>query len=81
MMGSKQRHFRPIDTLTLGDLVLADHFYRHLDRMLDLEFVRDLVADCCAAGGRQPIDPVVFFKLQLVIVPASPSGSAPSRAS
>jgi len=29
--------------------------------------VRDLVADRYAAGGRPSIDPVVFFKLQLVM--------------
>jgi transposase len=67
MMGCKERHFEPIDALTLHELVPADHFYRHLDRTLDLTFVRELVADCYAAGGRPSIDPVVFFKLQLVL--------------
>jgi hypothetical protein len=67
MMGNKARRFDPIDGLTLADLVPADHFYRHLERSLDLSFVRDLVADCYATGGRPSIDPVVFFKLQLVM--------------
>lgn len=67
MMGSKVRSFGPIDALTLDDLVPADHVYRHLDRVLDLSFVRELVTDCYAAGGRPSIDPVVFFKLQLVM--------------
>jgi transposase len=53
--------------LSLEDLVPANHFYRHLDRTLDLSFVRDLVAPCYAAGGRPSIDPVVFFRLQLVM--------------
>ena len=44
-----------------------DHFYRHLERTLDLTFVRDLAADCYASGGRPSIDPVVFFKLHLVM--------------
>jgi transposase len=36
--------------------------------MLDLAFVRQLVQDCYVAGlGRPSIDPVVFFKLQLVM--------------
>src|SRR5436189_12127 len=52
---------------SLGALVPADHFYRHLDRTLDLSFVRDLVQDAYAAGGRPSIDPVVFFKLQLIL--------------
>ena len=67
MMGSKARSFDPIDGLTLADLVPADHFYRHLERALDLSFVHGLVADCYAAGGRPSIDPIVFFKLQLVM--------------
>src|SRR5918911_2418558 len=67
MMGRKERQFTPLAFLTLEDLVPPDHFYRHLDRMLDLSFVRDLVAPCYAAGGRPSIDPVVFFRLQLVM--------------
>jgi transposase len=67
MMGLKERQFAPLDHLSLDDLVPADHFYRHLDRTLDLSFVRDLVAPCYAAGGRPSIDPVVFFRLQLVL--------------
>ena len=66
-MGSKVRSFGPTDGLTLEDLVPADHFYRHLERSLDLSFVRDLVRDCYASGGRSSVDPVVFFKLQLVM--------------
>jgi len=50
-------------TVSLEDLVPADHFYRHLDAKLDLSFVRTWVQDCYAAGGRPSIDPVVFFKL------------------
>lgn len=67
MMGNKARRFDPIDGLTLADLVPTDHFYRHLERALDLSFVRDLVADSYAAGGRPSIDPVVVFKLQRVM--------------
>jgi transposase len=67
MMGTKLRVFAPIEALALDALVSAESFYRQLDRALDLSFVRDLVADCYAAGGRPSIDPVVFFKLQLVM--------------
>ena len=49
-------------------LVQAGHFYRYLDAKLDLAFVRELVAERYAAGGRPSIDPVVFFTLQLVTV-------------
>jgi transposase len=67
MMGYKQRSFDLIEAYTLEELVPADHFYRHVERRLDLSFVRELVADCSAPAGRPSIDPVVFFKLQLVL--------------
>jgi transposase len=67
MMGSKERVFAPVERVTLEDLVPPDHFYRHLERVLDLRFVRPLVAPYYAAAGRPSIDPVVFFKLQLVM--------------
>src|ERR1044072_3102085 len=54
-------------SVSLEDLVPADHFYRFLDAKLDLSFVRGWVQDCYAAGGRPSIDPVVFFKLQLIL--------------
>jgi transposase len=67
MMGHKERQFTPLEHLTLEDLVPPTHFYRLLDRTLDLSFVRELVAPCYAAGGRPSIDPVVFFRLPLVL--------------
>src|SRR5947207_3744325 len=67
MMGRKERAFSPLPPLTLEALVPADHFYRHLERSLDLGFVRALVRDAYAESGRPSIDPVVFFKLQLVL--------------
>src|SRR5579864_1623409 len=67
MMGTKARIFAPIAVVSLEDLVPLSHFYRHLDHVLDLSFVRDLVKPTYARGGRPSIDPVVFFKLQLVM--------------
>jgi transposase len=52
---------------SLDTLVPADHFYRHLERCLDLSFVRDLVRDTYASGGRPSIDPIIFFKLHLIL--------------
>ncbi len=67
MMGTKARHFAPLINVSLEELVPQDHFYRHLERSLDLSFVRELVQESYAGGGRPSIDPVVFFKLQLVM--------------
>src|SRR3712207_3564703 len=67
VMGTKVRGFAPLPPLSLEDLVPPDHLYRHLERSLDLAFVRDLVRGAYADPGRPSIDPVVFFKLQLVM--------------
>ena len=53
--------------VSLEAMVPADHVYRHLEATLDLGFVRDLVKEAFAERGRPSIDPVVFFKLQLVM--------------
>jgi transposase len=53
--------------VSLEDLVPQDHFYRHLEAKLDLSFVREWVRELYAERGRPSIDPVVFFKLQLVM--------------
>src|SRR5215204_753906 len=68
MLGPPKRRVadQPV-TVTLEDLVPTDHFYRHLDAQLDLSFVRDWVRDRYAERGRPSIDPVVFFKLQLIM--------------
>jgi len=67
MMGVKAREFATHHSISLEHLVPATHFYRHLETKLDLAFVRELVQDCYKAGGRPSIDPVVFFKLQLIL--------------
>jgi transposase len=67
MLSIKARTFTPLGPRSLEDLVPADNFYRSLDAKLDLSFVRAWVTDCYAERGRPSIDPVVFFKLQLII--------------
>ncbi len=67
MMGTKARNTAPLSNISLEDLVPQDHLYRHLDQKLDLSFVREFVQETYAQGGRPSIDPIVFFKLQLVM--------------
>ena len=68
MMGIKERRFDPLPyEISLEDLVPKDNFYRRLEAALDLSFVRDLVRPLYARGGRPSVDPVVFFRLQLVM--------------
>ncbi len=52
MMGSKQRNFVPLIQVSLEELVPQDHFYRHLERTLDLSFVYEFVKETYAGGGR-----------------------------
>jgi transposase len=67
MLGQKQRLFKTHIALSLDDLVPANHFYRGVEAKLDLSFVRDLVKGCYSLIGRPSIDPIVFFKLQLIM--------------
>jgi hypothetical protein len=58
---------RPV-LASLETLVPKDHFYRRLEQVLDLSFVRDWVKDCYAEAGRPSVDSIVFFKLQMVML-------------
>jgi transposase len=53
--------------VSLEDLVPPNNFYRHLEAKLDLSFVREWTRGLYAERGRPSIDPVVFFKLQLIM--------------
>jgi transposase len=68
MLGpAKPRRLDEPIAVSLEELVPANHFYRHLEAKLDLSFVRNWVQDLYAERGRPSIDPVIFFKLQLVM--------------
>ncbi len=57
-MGTKERNFRSLpDDISLEELVPKEDFYRRLEERLDLY----------SPSGRPSIDPVVFFKLQLIL--------------
>jgi transposase len=66
MLGHKARDFRPLTAVSLEDLVPEYNFFRQLDQSLDLSIIRDLVCDLYSEIGRPSIDPIVFFKLQLI---------------
>ena len=66
MLGHKTRNFRQHESISLEDLVPKDNFYRQVERSIDLGFVRDLANEFYSDIGRPSIDPVVFFKLQLI---------------
>lgn len=68
MMGTKTRLFKTHTQINLEQLVPADNFYRKLESRVDLSFVRELVAPFYTPCGRPSVDPVVFFKLQLIML-------------
>ena len=57
----------PIRLQELAMLGLAETFYRGLETRLDLSVVREWGTEHYADRGHPLIDPVVFFKLQLVM--------------
>ena len=68
MLGpAKPRRVSAPIAVSLDELVPPNHFYRHLEVKLDLSFVRAWVTDRYADRGRPSVDPVVFFKLQLIM--------------
>ena len=51
MMGKKERHFAPLINVSFEDLVPLNHFYRHLEKSLDLSFVREICSRECPLLG------------------------------
>jgi transposase len=66
MLGCKARDFRQHESISLEDLVPADNFYRQVERSIDLSFVREWAVEFYSSIGRPSVDPMVFFKLQLI---------------
>ena len=66
MLGHKDREFKPLTAICLEDLVPEDNFYRQVEQSMDLSFVLELADKFYARVGRPSVDPVVFFKLQLI---------------
>jgi transposase len=66
VLGHKARNFRQHVSISLEDLVPQDNFYRQVERSIDLSFIRDLANEFYSSLRRPSIDPLVFFKLQLI---------------
>jgi transposase len=67
MVGSQNRWREDIFVACpLRDLVPDDHILRRVDRVLDLSWLREEVADCyCPDNGRPSIDPEAALRLML----------------
>ena len=65
MIGKKKYEPKMMYTITLEELVPGDHFYRSLDKALDMHFIYKECEQMYGKTGNPSIDPVVFFKMIL----------------
>jgi len=63
MQGKKLYEEKLFTQIHLSYRIPKDNYYRNLKKKLDLRFIYKLTKDYYGVGGKQSIDPVVFFKL------------------
>ncbi len=67
MQGQQDSQRVLFDTIDLESLVPEDHLLRRIDAGIDFDFIYDVTKDLyCADNGRSSIDPVLFFRTQLI---------------
>lgn len=67
MQGKQRYHQALFVSIDLDQFVPKDNRLRKIDQILDLSFVRALTKDrYCEKDGRPSVDPVVFFKMQVI---------------
>jgi len=66
MMGIKSYQERMFYNFSLSGKVPQDHLVRTLNEVLDLRFVRELVAGKYSHTGQRSVDPEVLFKMMLI---------------
>lgn len=66
MVGQKRLKPKVFYTFSLSRMVPEEDFYRRLDRVLDLSFLYKECKDLYGKTGNPSIDPVVFFKIQII---------------
>lgn len=66
MQGNKNFQERLFTNFQLSERIPEDNFYRKLNEVLDLGFVKQATRTYYGKEGQQSIDPIVFFKLMLI---------------
>jgi len=67
MQGRKQYERRLFSMVNLDEMIPENHLLVRLDRAISLDFIYDLTSELyCSRNGRPSIDPVLFFRMQLV---------------
>jgi transposase len=65
-MVGKRKFTQNCLSVAVADYIPKDNIYRRLKQVLDLSFLYDIVKPYYGKCGQKSVDPVVFFKLQLV---------------
>ncbi len=66
MLQGKDNEKKFYYNISLEDLVPQDHFLRHIDRLIDFDFIRSRVKHLYSHTGKPAVDPVVLFKMLLI---------------
>ncbi len=67
MQGQQDSQRVLFDTVDLESLIPEDHLLRRIDARIDFDFIYDVTKDLYYAdNGRNSIDPVLFFRMQLI---------------
>ncbi len=67
MQGQQDSQRALFDTIDLEKMIPEDHLLRRIDRTIDFDFIYELTAPLyCEDNGRRSIDPVLFFRMQLI---------------
>ncbi len=66
MMGQRKFNMKRHHQLCLDDLVSPGNLYRKIDQVIDFAFIYDLAKPYYSHTGQPSLDPVVFFKIELV---------------
>ena len=67
MQGQQDSQRVLFDTIDLEGLIPDDHLLRPIDDRIDFDFIYEVTRDLyCPDNGRNSIDPVLFFRMQLI---------------
>jgi hypothetical protein len=66
MVGKRKQLNKNCLSAAIEDYIPKNNLYRRLKQLLDLSFLYEVVKPYYGKCGQKSIDPVLFFKLQLV---------------
>lgn len=67
MQGHKPYQEKLFSTINLREMIPDNHHLIKIDKVLDLSFIYKLTENLyCKDNGRQSIDPVIFFRMQII---------------